>query len=76
MVLEEIVKINVRESLNPGMKVRLDRSDTLGWLKTIAGFANAGGGDMFIGVEDRTRRFSATAPLRPVRPARQHHTSV
>ena len=42
--------------MNLEMKVRLDRSDSLGWLKTIAGFANAYGGDMFIGVEDKTNK--------------------
>ena len=28
----------------------------LGWLKSIAGFANASGGDFYIGVEDRTNK--------------------
>ncbi|MDY6046369.1 MAG: ATP-binding protein, partial [Anaerobutyricum sp.] len=28
----------------------------VGWLKTIAGFANAFGGDFYIGVEDKTNK--------------------
>ena len=56
MVLEEITGIDELESMNLEMKIRLDHKDTLGWLKTVAGFANAGGGEMYIGVEDRTNK--------------------
>lgn len=35
-------------------KGRLNRDQVLGWLKTIDGFANAKGGTLFIGVEDKT----------------------
>lgn len=54
MILEEIEKISSIESLTIETKARLDREDILGWLKTIAGFANAQGGVMYIGVEDKT----------------------
>ena len=37
-------------------KGKLDRDDVIGWVKTIAGFANASGGDMYIGVEDKTNK--------------------
>jgi len=37
-------------------KARLDRNKIEGWLKTIAGFSNAQGGDFFIGVEDGTNK--------------------
>lgn len=56
MVLEEITKIKSMESLNLEMKVRLNRDNSLDWLKTIAGFGNAEGGVMYIGVEDKTHK--------------------
>ena len=34
----------------------MNRDDIVGWLKTIAGFANASGGDFYIGVEDKTNK--------------------
>lgn len=37
-------------------KARLDRENVLGWLKTIAGFANAKGGCFVVGVEDKTNK--------------------
>ncbi len=37
-------------------KARLDRENVLGWLKTIAGFANARGGCFVVGVEDKTNK--------------------
>lgn len=33
-----------------------DREDQLGWLKTIGGFANASGGKIYIGVEDKDHK--------------------
>ncbi len=54
MILDEIERINFIEFFNIETKVRLDRDDSLGWLKTVAGFANAGGGILYIGVEDKT----------------------
>ena len=56
MVLEEIVKMDTVESINMEAKVRLDRTDVVGWLKTIAGFSNAQGGIMYVGVEDKTNK--------------------
>lgn len=35
-------------------KARLNRDDSLSWMKTVAGFANAHGGTLFLGVEDKT----------------------
>ena len=35
-------------------KVRLNRNETISWLKTVNGFANAEGGVLFLGVEDKT----------------------
>lgn len=56
MYLEEIME-NVRlENDRFECKGKLNRDDALGWLKTIAGFANAYGGDFFIGVEDKTNK--------------------
>lgn len=56
MILDEIEKISIIESFNIETKARLDREDTVGWLKTVAGFANAGGGTMYVGVEDKTNK--------------------
>ncbi len=56
MLLDEIEKINLNESLNIETKARLDREDSIGWLKTVAGFANAEGGILYIGVEDKTNK--------------------
>ena len=44
------------ESVNIECKSRLNREDTEGWLKTIAGFSNAEGGSFFIGVEDKSNK--------------------
>ena len=35
-------------------KARLNRTNTLSWLKTVNGFANAQGGFLYLGVEDKT----------------------
>lgn len=56
MYLEDIVSTDKHESFKMETKARLNRTDILGWLKTIAGFANAEGGTMFIGVEDETNK--------------------
>lgn len=56
MYLEEIVEGIHIESSNCEMKSRLNRENIEGWLKTIAGFANAEGGEFFIGVEDKTNK--------------------
>lgn len=37
-------------------KARLDRDNTLGWLKTVAGFSNAKGGYFVVGAEDKTNK--------------------
>lgn len=56
MYLEDIVETEKYESLKMETKARLDRIDIVGWLKTISGFANAKGGTMYIGVEDKTNK--------------------
>lgn len=56
MLLEEIVEASVFEGRDFECKARLNRGDVEGWLKTIAGFANANGGDFYIGVEDKTNK--------------------
>ncbi len=54
MFLEEILNGNAFESREIECKQRLNRDDIEGWIKTIAGFANAEGGTMYIGVDDKT----------------------
>ena len=56
MLLDDIIKIPAIESVNLECKARLNRDDTEGWLKTIAGFSNAEGGTFFIGVEDKSHK--------------------
>lgn len=56
MYLEEIIENVQLESDKFECKVKLNRDDIVGWLKTIAGFANASGGDFYIGVEDKTNK--------------------
>ena len=56
MYLEEIIDNIQLESDKCECKSILNRDDVVGWLKTIAGFANANGGDFYIGVEDKTNK--------------------
>ena len=56
MYLEEIIDDIQLESDKVECKSKLNRDDIVGWLKTIAGFANAYGGDFYIGVEDKTNK--------------------
>ena len=56
MYLDEIIGEISLESNNSECKSILNRNDILGWLKTIAGFANADGGVLYIGVEDKTNK--------------------
>ena len=56
MYLEEIIENLQIESDKFEAKSILNRDDVVGWLKSIAGFANASGGDFFIGVEDKTNK--------------------
>lgn len=46
MYLEEIIN---------DIQLELNREDVVGWLKSIAGFTNASGGNFYIGVEDKTK---------------------
>ena len=56
MYLEELVEDVQLESDRFECKSKLNREDVVGWLKSIAGFANASGGDFYIGVEDKTNK--------------------
>ena len=54
MYLEELINTLPLENNLVEYKALLNKDDILSWLKTIAGMANAEGGDFFIGVEDKT----------------------
>lgn len=56
MFLEELVEDMQLENDELECKSRLNREDVVGWLKTIAGFANSVGGDIYIGVEDKSNK--------------------
>lgn len=56
MYLEEIVGDIQLENDKFESKAVLNRDDIVNWLKSIAGFANAAGGDFYIGVEDKTNK--------------------
>ena len=56
MYLEELIDNVELEGDKFECKSRLNRDDVVGWLKSIAGFANASGGDFYIGVEDKTNK--------------------
>ena len=56
MFLEEIVEGNLIEDSEVECKSKLDRSNVVGWLKTFTGFANANGGILYVGVEDKTNK--------------------
>lgn len=56
MYLEEIVDGIQLENDKFECKGVLNRENIVGWLKTIAGFANASGGEFYIGVEDKTNK--------------------
>ena len=56
MFLEEIADMVRIEDSEFECKGKLDRTNVIGWLKTVAGFANAKGGSLYIGVEDKTNK--------------------
>ena len=56
MYLEELIENVQLESDRFECKAKLNRDDVVSWLKTVAGFANASGGDFYIGVEDKTNK--------------------
>ncbi len=56
MLLDDIVNVPKIESFHFECKARLNRENAESWLKTIAGFSNASGGAMFIGVEDKSNK--------------------
>lgn len=56
MYLDEIVNGPKLETKEYEIIQRLNREKIEGWLKTVAGFANANGGTILIGVEDKTNK--------------------
>ena len=54
MFLEELTGSIAMENLEVECNVRLDRTNPLGWIKTVGGFSNASGGTFYIGAEDKT----------------------
>ena len=56
MFLEEIVNTDLLEGSEVECKSKLDRINVIGWLKTFAGFANANGGILYVGVEDKSNK--------------------
>ena len=56
MFLEELTGGILLENEKIECKSILNRDDIVGWLKTVAGFANASGGDLYIGVEDKSHK--------------------
>ena len=56
MFIEELTGSVQLEDGQTEYKGKLNRDDVVGWLKSIAGFANAAGGDMYLGVEDKTHK--------------------
>ena len=56
MYLEELTNKIQLETDTVECKAKLNRDDVIGWLKTIAGFANTAGGDFYIGVEDKSNK--------------------
>ena len=56
MYLEELIPGVCLESDKLECKSKLNREDVVGWLKSIAGFANAAGGAFYIGVEDKSNK--------------------
>ena len=56
MFLDELLgQVNL-ESSETEYKRQLEREKTENWLKTVAGFSNAEGGTLYIGVEDGTHK--------------------
>lgn len=54
MFPEEIVDAQLLDDSDIECKSKLDRNNVIGWLKTFTGFANANGGTLYVGVEDKT----------------------
>jgi ATP-dependent DNA helicase RecG len=54
MTVNELLGISPLENAGVEFKARLNREDTEGWLKTVAGFSNADGGTLYVGVEDKS----------------------
>lgn len=53
MFLEELIGDIQLEINTIECKVKLNRENIVSWLKTVSGFANAQGGKLYVGVEER-----------------------
>ena len=56
MTIDELLGQENMESSEIEYKRQLEREKTENWLKTVAGFSNAEGGTLYIGVEDGTHK--------------------
>lgn len=56
MFLDELLGQVKLENSENEYKRQLEREKTENWLKTVAGFSNAEGGTLYVGVEDGTRK--------------------
>ena len=56
MFIEELLGNVQLENNITEYKGKLNRDDVVSWLKTVAGFANAKGGCLYIGVEDKSHK--------------------
>ena len=56
MFLVEIVSNALTEDSEIECMSRLDRNNVIDCIKTFAGFANANGGTIYVGVEDKTNK--------------------
>ncbi len=54
MILSDLIPEFICEDEKNECKARLDRTNLLGWLKTIDGFANNEGGTFYLGVQDKS----------------------
>ncbi len=54
MILSDLIPAFVCEDEKNECKVKLDRTNLLGWLKTIDGLANNEGGTIYLGVQDKS----------------------
>lgn len=54
MILTDIFPKLYVENKEFDCKIKLNRKETISWLKTVNGFANGEGGTIFLGVEDKT----------------------
>jgi predicted HTH transcriptional regulator len=56
VIISDLIGQTNLESAEVEFKRQLEREKTENWLKTVAGFSNAEGGTLYVGVEDGTHR--------------------